>query len=311
MGKRLVYIGYFLKNAPSSLFERLFHKPKQIKKFRGTKNITTKSSGEVLAEMINKGEPFAAIRFGATEIGCLNNHEKISLGFRKTYKDKVRWAMKVRGGYYPTTDEYLNKYAEIFAELAPNIDILAISGIHMEDYFAKRYCPNATIISNWGMEPLLGEWTYALKGKKVLVITPFVDEVKSQYEKRGHLFPKNDLLPDFDLKLIKAPVTLGNDKEFEVESSIEYIRILEEEIKNTDFDIALIGAGAYGSILTMYCRSIGKMAIQSGGATQTLFGIIGKRWENRQHVAKYVNEYWVRPNSKPDGFEQVDNGAYW
>ena len=59
---------------------------------------------------------------------------------------------------------------------------------------------------------------------------------------------------------------------------------IEVRIKDVDFDIALIGAGAYGLPLTLYCKSLGKMALQTGGATQTLFGIMGKRWENRPHV---------------------------
>ena len=55
----------------------------------------------------------------------------------------------------------------------------------------------------------------------------------------------------------------------------------------------------------------GKQAIQSGGATMTLFGIMGKRWEHRNHVAKHYNEHWIRPKSKIKGYEKIDQGAYW
>jgi hypothetical protein len=56
---------------------------------------------------------------------------------------------------------------------------------------------------------------------------------------------------------------------------------------------------------------MGKQAIQTGGATPTMFGIIGKRWENRHHVIQYKNEFWIRPKEKPPGAEKVEHGAYW
>ena len=92
---------------------------------------------------------------------------------------------------------------------------------------------------------------------------------------------------------------------------MRYLEEMEERIRPIDFDIALIGAGAYGALLCFYIKSLGKMALQTGGATQTLFGIMGKRWENREHVAKYVNEYWIRPSKKPAGYQKIEGGCYW
>jgi hypothetical protein len=312
MGKKLHYIRFFLKNAPSTIHANLHHKAKQIKHFRGVKNITIESSGAFLKEKILSGEPFCAIRFGGSEISCLNNYEKIQLGFKKTFKDSVRWAMKVRAGFYPTDDQHLSEYCTFFAKKARFADILAISGLHMEDYFAEKLTPSAHIISNWAMEPLLGGWTTALKGKKVLVISPFAEEIRLQYSRREKLFPKEpDLLPEFQLTVIQAPETMGDSTDYRFPSFMRSLEEIENAISQTDFDIALVGAGAYGSLLCLYCRSIGKSAIQSGGATQTLFGIIGKRWENRPHVANRINEYWIRPANKPVGYEKIDNGAYW
>ena len=78
-----------------------------------------------------------------------------------------------------------------------------------------------------------------------------------------------------------------------------------------DFDVLLVGAGAYGSFLALYAKSLGKQGIQTGGATSTLFGIMGRRWENRSHVSQYVNENWIHPTKKVEGFKKVENGAYW
>jgi len=312
MNKRLHYIRFFLHNVPSTIFCGLAHKAKPIKRFRGEKGITVEKSGTFLQEKILSGEPFCAIRFGGSEIGCLNNYEKIQLGFRKTYKESVRWAMKVRAGFYPTDDKHLDEYSQKFEKEAAFADILAISGLHMEDYFAEKLTPKAKIVNNWAMEPLLGHWTPALKGKRVLVVSPFAKEIRSQYARREKLFPADpNILPEFELTVIEAPKTLGEETNFAKPSFMESLQALEDEIAKVPFDIALIGAGAYGSLLCFYCRSLGKSAIQSGGATQTLFGIIGKRWEKRPHVARWINQYWIRPENKPLGYEKIDNGAYW
>lgn len=297
---------------PGALGEKLFHHQPSTDSFLGYHDITIASSGALLDAKITAGAPFAAIRFGGSELSCLNAHEKIRLGYAKTYKEAVRWAMKVRAGFYPTDDAHLDEYCALFASLSPLADILAISGLHMEDYFYRKYTPKAEVITNWALEPLLGGWTPRLAGKKVLVVSAFADEITFQYARREKLFPKEpDLLPVFDLKALQAPLTMGDETDYRFPSFMRSLEEMEKAIDQTDFDIALIGCGAYGSLLTLYCRKLGKMALQTGGATQTLFGIMGKRWENRPHVATRVNEYWIRSTKKPKGYEKIDNGAYW
>lgn len=314
MSERSTYLRYFLRNSPSACREKLFHKQKSIKSFCGVKNIAVETSGQLIAKYIQAGKPFCAIRFGGSEIGCLNGYEKKRLGFAKTYKDSVRWAMKVRAGFYPTDDQHLDEFAQEYQKRTGSVDMLAISGLHMEDYFYYKLTPKAQVITNWALEPLLGGWTPYLRGKKVLVISAFVDEIVFQYRRREKLFPKEpDLLPEFELHVLQAPQTMGESTDYRFPSFMRSLDEIESKIRQTDFDIALIGAGAYGSLLTMYCKSLGKMALQTGGATQTLFGIMGKRWEDRPHVASRVNEYWIRPDpsKRPKGYEKIDQGAYW
>ena len=87
------------------------------------------------------------------------------------------------------------------------------------------------------------------------------------------------------------------------------------EISKIDFDIAVIGAGAYGIFIAHYCKQIGKQAVHLGGVTQLLFGITGKRWEIEQPyvVENVLNEHWVRPDvsEQPKGVKQVEGGFYW
>ena len=245
------------------------------------------------------------------ELSCLNNHEKIALGFKKTYKEPVRYSIKNNAGYFPTDDVSLKRYGDELLALLPETDYLGISGAHMENYFARFYCPSASYLLYEGMEPLHGTWTKALKGKKVLVITAFKEDVEKQYPRRKELFPNDpDILPEMELKVLQAPVTFAENTPTSPSFFDELARI-EAEMDQIDYDVLLVGAGAYGSFLALHAKSKGKKGIQTGGATNTLFGILGKRWEHREHVAKHVNEAWIRPADKPKGFERVEGGTYW
>lgn len=314
MSDKSLYIHDFIKDIPASLRERLFHQGRTTERFVGKKGIDLANSSQILMAGIKGGKPFAAIRYGGSEISCLNGHEKIRLGLAKTYKESARWAMKVRAGFYPTDDAHLNEYCDTLLSKVGTADVFAILGLHMEDYFYQIYTPHAQVITNWALEPLLGTWTPCLKGKKVLVVNAFADEIAFQYQRREKLFPQEpDLLPEFELHVLQAPMTMGESTDYRFPSFMRSLEEIEARIKTIDFDVALLGCGAYGALLSLYCKSLGKIALQTGGATQTLFGIIGKRWEKRAHVQSRINDYWIRPDpsKKPKGYEKIDNGAYW
>ena len=86
-----------------------------------------------------------------------------------------------------------------------------------------------------------------------------------------------------------------------------------KEALNIDFDIALIGCGAYGLPLAVQLKRAGKQAIHIGGALQLLFGIKGTRWENKPEASILFNEYWIRADlsERPRRLDQVEGGCYW
>jgi hypothetical protein len=56
---------------------------------------------------------------------------------------------------------------------------------------------------------------------------------------------------------------------------------------------------------------MGRQAIQTGGTTQLLFGLMGKRWENHPLIKPFQNANWIRPTEKPNGAEKIKPGGYW
>ncbi len=310
--KRRRYNKYFRKNLPNAISIRFFHKAKDVTNFAGQKGISESYSRDVIAKALFSSSPFAAIRIGGGELGALNNYEKIRLGKAKTYKELNFFRMKVESGWFPATEKMLDRFGELSLAAFADADLLGVCGYHMEDYFAHEYCPKATYIRNTMLEPLLGGWTPLLANKKVLIISSYSKEVEVQYGRREKIFPENEeLLPKFaSLVTLDAPLTLG-DETIEGSDSEKELVALEKKIDEIDFDIALIGAGAYGSLLALHCKKIGKQAMQLGGSLMTLFGIIGHRYENRDYVKRYINKDWIRPYNKPRGYEKIEQGAYW
>lgn len=142
-----------------------------------------------------------------------------------------------------------------------------------------------------------------------------------QYEKnREKLFSNKpeqaDILPEFELKTIKAVQTIAGERDDRFKDWFEALDWMKSECHKMDFDVAIIGCGAYGFNLAAEIKRMGKIVIHLGGVTQILFGIKGKRWENGgcgKEMNQYMNSYWVRPleEEKPKGSNEVEGGCYW
>ena len=157
-------------------------------------------------------------------------------------------------------------------------------------------------------------WTRALYGKKVLVIHPFEKTIKKQYKNRTNLFKNQEILPNFELITFKAVQTIGGENE-KFNDWFEALNYMKKRISKIDFDIAIIGCGAYGFPLAAHIKRMGKKAVHFGGGTQLLFGILGKRWEDQEDkkMIQHINQYWVRPtlDERPKKYKELENGAYW
>ena len=202
-------------------------------------------------------------------------------------------------------------------EDASEIDILGSYVQH--EYYVRSYTEKAKKINlNGYYAPFLWKnpWTKELKGKKVLVIHPFAETIKKQYEKREYLFENPDVLPEFEkLTVIKAVQSIaGNSSETGFKDWFEALDFMKNQMDQSDYEIALIGCGAYGMSLAAHAKRKGKIAVHMAGWTQMLFGIYGNRWiEDQPEFKKYINKYWTRPgiDERPKNAEKVEGGCYW
>jgi hypothetical protein len=232
---------------------------------------------------------------------------------------KIRASMSKNAGFFPPTDESLDAFAELFLNSVRQVDIMGIWLIQYEDVICNTFCPDAALVDFDCLEPFrfANPWSSLLAGRKVLVIHPFAESIRRQYnEKRRVLFPTPDVLPDFELITLKAVQSIAGAP-VEFATWFDAYRHMCAEMAKIDFDICVIGAGAYGLPLAAFAKTLGKQAIHLGGVTQILFGIKGKRWEEDQtyanSTAKLFNEHWVRPmeSETPANKDVVDKGCYW
>ena len=171
-----------------------------------------------------------------------------------------------------------------------------------ENKLLNDCCPNMplTLYDETGFPCYADKpWTSALEGKKVLVIHPFDESINSNYAIKDKLFENKNFLPDFELITMKAVQTLADNKDVPYENWFEALESMKKQMSDIDFDVALIGAGAYGFPLGAYAKEIGKQALHIGGMLQLYFGIRGKYYDQ----FNYHNEYWTRPleDEKPNG----------
>ena len=119
-------------------------------------------------------------------------------------------------------------------------------------------------------------------------------------------------MPNFQLITLKSVQSIAGEKT-DFNTWFDALDSMKKKIDDIDFDISIIGCGAYGLPLASYIKSIGKQAIHLGGATQILFGIKGKRWEERSDFVVLFNEFWKNPDNSeiPRNSHNVENGCYW
>lgn len=272
-------------------------------------------SADIVAAKILQDAPCFIARFGLVEMRAVSfyiNAHKARLRFLPELASR----MSVNAGFFPATDANLARYASEVIDIAPQIDVLCCWNRDEEEQFVRLFCPTVKLLDFQATFPLsfANPWTRALRGKKVLVISPFAKLIEKQYAMREYLFENANVLPEFELITIEAVQSIAdNKKHIPFEDWFEALDSMTEQINLVDFDIALIGAGAYGMHLGIHCKGLGKQAMLMGGMLQVLFGIYGARWEKTLEEQGILNEYWVKPDQKyrPEGFEKVEDGCYW
>jgi hypothetical protein len=172
------------------------------------------------------------------------------------------------------------------------------------------------------MQGFLREIYPKLAGKKVLVCSPFSESYQRQYPLADKLFTNHHMpgfvYPQFELKTISTPITYEGAPSYPHDNWFQTCDALCAQVKEIDFDIALLSCGCYALELGSFIKKLGRGAIYIGGALQLFFGVAGRRYleTSGEYYRPLMNEYWIRPLepaacSVDEGAQTEAWGAYW
>lgn len=284
----------------------------EVTKYAKRNVLDSKQGNQKIASMLMESKPFVVSRFGSTELAAIVCREAKRINRWAPNKDEhlYEWS-----GFFPKKAELIDYFTDFMLERIPEVDLLGIWHPSMEEYIIDTYMPNTSLTRLIALEPYYYDepWTKCLEGKKVLVVHPFTESIQSQYERRDKLFLNKNILPQFELKTLKAVQTLAGTKDNRFRTWFEAYDYMKNMMYEIDYDIAILGCGAYGMPLAIDAKRAGKQAIHLGGATQILFGIKGNRWDCYQPVASLYNDAWIRPSEdeKIENGNKVENNCYW
>jgi len=285
-------------------------------------------ASDLIKARILDDRPCMISRFGSTELNAIVRHFGVNkpskLPLEKSinyilgnleifwWDEGSRTNMKDLSGFFPITDSSLEAFSLRMIKDIENIDILG-SWLEQESEFSDLL-KNASIVNLADLEPYyhLNPWSEALEGKIVLVIHPFEHSIQQQYKRHNLLFKDKRTLPKFELKTFKSIQSIaGNSSNFS--TWFDALDWMCEKISEIEFDVAIIGAGAYGLPIASYIKNAGRKSIHLGGATQILFGIKGQRWDSHPVIKELYNQYWVKPlpSEIPNNHQTVEGGCYW
>jgi hypothetical protein len=235
--------------------------------------------------------------------------------------------MKKNAGIYIRDKEKCILYSDLYLDAFRNCDLFCgweLQGdcIQKEDqsYIENNICQkNSQMIWACSLEIYhyiySNPWTLALRGKRILIISPFIHSIVQQLENKIKIYDGFDLFPDCTFVFIKPPMTQGDEKSQDFDTELNNFYIELDKYKNL-YDVALLSCGGYGNLISNYIlTSHKKSAIYVGGVLQMYFGIIGNRWitDRPEIIMLYQNNYWKRPNEneRPNGYSSIEEACYW
>jgi hypothetical protein len=288
-----------------------------------------------LVRAVQTGIPYAAGKLGTSEFDALcwyvaHRQNKIESA-RTAYPLHVFRHMVVNAGLFPARPDVIDRWCEhMFRVVLPNMDLMIewspSSKLH-EYYFLVAHAPQSKRTVLRALEPyyeddISARYTLAIpNGSKVAIISPFFDTIMKQGPKLHTIWPDaplwNEAITCIPIQTFYSPLVsslttqlwpgaAGKSWEAACDAIVEKVRAV-------DAKYALVGCGALSLPIVAALKSAGCIAIHTGGATQIMFGIKGRRWDTHGVISKFYNDSWTRPASHeiPEHASAIENGCYF
>jgi len=256
-------------------------------------------------------------KVGTTELLALEFSDR---WIRPPWPEPASWRRPMRrlfidSGVFPETKRQFGEFLQTYREAVRQLDAVcawqADSFLaEYEEAFLQTQCPHATRVT---LAALSTDILAEIAGMRWLVVSPFTETMARQAPLLAKVHANKAWAGRLEgqegkCEFLRCP-TFSFLEKSPFHSWTEGLEKLAEAALSKEFDIALIGAGAWSLPLAARLKKAGRKAVHLGGETQLVFGIKGQRWEGYG----IYNEHWVRPSAAetPAGFLQKEQGCYW
>jgi len=279
---------------------------------------------DLIRQMIHRPGPCAMGKIGTSELLMLEHaHRYIRLPWPPT----ASWRRPTRrlyhsGGLFPIEQAVFQRFVLEYPAAVHALDLVTqwqLGGTYeasLESALIDRLCPHAVRVGFYFLRILNphAPWLNDLAKLRWLVIHPFEKTIRAQLPHLAELgvyseSARVDLARRArDTEILACPqlpyMVPPRHRDW-----FETLEDLKSRMEKIEFDIALVGAGAWSLPLVAHAKAIGKKGIHLGGSLQLMFGIKGGRFDDN----KIYNSSWVRPlpQDSPANFRLMEKGAYW
>lgn len=270
--------------------------------------------------------PFFIGRNGTIELQIIAKYI-----FKVPMLQSEKRTLELNAGIFPGTQETLDSFCIDYMDSLKNVDVMAEGWYNhfkkVEKEILDDLNPNRKKILLRNLEPYYVKpslrWTQYLSGKRVAIINSFAETCEQQTYMSKAIWPEytETLLPSdttwIPIQTYYSPSLAANNLNANWPLHINNYKDAVESIVKKTLDswaeVAIIGCGGMGMIIGSKLKDAGLQVVVMGGATQILFGIKGKRWENHEVISTFFNDAWISPNPEniPSNYSLVENGCYW
>ncbi len=258
-----------------------------------------------IVKYINSNVPISIVRMGNVEA-------------QQMLTDKITSQIQTNAGFFGTEEDMIKWKSMFFRSLMTadcNLRVYTCNSFLVCDQVTQKlnlWIPTLPYIEKVDFWFSL---INAIQTDKIGFVSYFKKDIERQLSKMKWIYPakknKAHCLKDASKwKIIYSENTIkGNEPKDK--SWFDVLDDLVARCLEKDCDVYFISCGCYGLILCDKLKEAGKKAIYVGGLLQLLFGLKGKRWDEREEINEYYNKYWVYPQTKPERWKEIEGGCYW
>ena len=281
--------------------------------------------GRMLLERIRIGIPFTAGKLGTSELEALLYYKSHGNG---VFPLQIQKNMKINAGLFGSAS-CIKEWCVYMLEHLGMMDeiVLWSPGLPVQErYFIREHCPNIhTYLPLRALEPFYqteaaNRWSLAVRS--FCVVTPFVSSIEGQWSRRDALFPY-PLFGDAEFKgcvrVGYSPLICGVGEPCSWSQQVleggwfSAVLAVVDECVAKAADFVFVGAGALSLPICFELKKRGISAIHTGGGTQIIFGVKGRRWLSHGVISGFFNAEWTTPLAAevPSGFQRIEEGCYF